>query len=70
MKTGRIGRFAMLQFSRSAKHLDSGSSFEEGGNRWIFRNQDGDCMRFPETGLVGAKVIDPSPHEDDRGRFM
>lgn len=27
-------------------------------------------MRFTETGLVGAWVIDPSPHEDDRGRFM
>jgi dTDP-4-dehydrorhamnose 3,5-epimerase len=27
-------------------------------------------MRFAETSLVGAKVIDPSPHEDDRGRFM
>jgi dTDP-4-dehydrorhamnose 3,5-epimerase len=27
-------------------------------------------MRFAETGLDGAKVIDPSPHEDDRGRFM
>jgi dTDP-4-dehydrorhamnose 3,5-epimerase len=27
-------------------------------------------MRFAETGLNGAKVIEPSPHEDDRGRFM
>ncbi len=27
-------------------------------------------MRFAETGVVGAKVIDPSPHQDDRGRFM
>lgn len=27
-------------------------------------------MRFIETKLVGAVVIDPSPHEDDRGRFM
>ena len=27
-------------------------------------------MRFMETGIVGAKVIDPSPHEDERGRFM
>ena len=27
-------------------------------------------MRFTETKLVGAMVIDPSPHEDDRGRFM
>jgi dTDP-4-dehydrorhamnose 3,5-epimerase len=27
-------------------------------------------MRFTETDLVGAWVIDPSPHEDDRGRFM
>ena len=27
-------------------------------------------MRFTETGLIGAKVIDPSPHTDDRGRFM
>ena len=23
-----------------------------------------------ETGPVGAMVIDPNPHEDDRGRFM
>jgi dTDP-4-dehydrorhamnose 3,5-epimerase len=27
-------------------------------------------MRFTETGLAGAKVIYPSPHEDARGRFM
>jgi len=27
-------------------------------------------MRFTETDLAGAWVIDPSPHEDDRGRFM
>jgi dTDP-4-dehydrorhamnose 3,5-epimerase len=27
-------------------------------------------MRFTETDVVGAKVIDPSPHEDARGRFM
>jgi dTDP-4-dehydrorhamnose 3,5-epimerase len=27
-------------------------------------------MHFAETGLDGAKVIDPCPHEDDRGRFM
>jgi dTDP-4-dehydrorhamnose 3,5-epimerase len=27
-------------------------------------------MRFTETGLVGARVIDPDPHEDDRGRFL
>lgn len=27
-------------------------------------------MRFTETDIAGAKVIDPSPHQDDRGRFM
>jgi dTDP-4-dehydrorhamnose 3,5-epimerase len=27
-------------------------------------------MRFTETGLVGVMVIDPNPHEDDRGRFL
>ena len=27
-------------------------------------------MRFTETDVVGARVIDPSPHGDDRGRFM
>jgi dTDP-4-dehydrorhamnose 3,5-epimerase len=27
-------------------------------------------MRFSETNLVGARVIDPNPHEDDRGRFI
>ena len=27
-------------------------------------------MRFTETKLAGAYVIDPSPHQDDRGRFM
>ena len=27
-------------------------------------------MRFTDTDVVGAKVIDPSPHEDHRGRFM
>jgi dTDP-4-dehydrorhamnose 3,5-epimerase len=30
----------------------------------------GDRMRFTETDISGAKVIDPSPREDDRGRFM
>ena len=27
-------------------------------------------MRFTETAIVGARVIDPTPHQDDRGRFM
>ena len=27
-------------------------------------------MRFTETNIVGAWVIDANPHEDDRGRFM
>ena len=27
-------------------------------------------MRFTETAVAGAKVIDPTPHADDRGRFM
>jgi dTDP-4-dehydrorhamnose 3,5-epimerase len=27
-------------------------------------------MRFTETNIVGAMTIDPSPHQDDRGRFM
>ena len=27
-------------------------------------------MRFMETDVVGASLIDPTPHEDDRGRFM
>jgi dTDP-4-dehydrorhamnose 3,5-epimerase len=27
-------------------------------------------MHFTETDIVGAKVIDPNPHADDRGRFM
>jgi dTDP-4-dehydrorhamnose 3,5-epimerase len=27
-------------------------------------------MQFKETGIAGAWVIDPSPHQDDRGRFM
>jgi dTDP-4-dehydrorhamnose 3,5-epimerase len=27
-------------------------------------------MRFKDTDIIGAMVIDPSPHEDDRGRFM
>jgi dTDP-4-dehydrorhamnose 3,5-epimerase len=27
-------------------------------------------MRFSETDIVGAWVIDPTPHQDDRGRFM
>jgi dTDP-4-dehydrorhamnose 3,5-epimerase len=27
-------------------------------------------MHFTETNLVGAWVIDPDPHKDDRGRFM
>jgi len=27
-------------------------------------------MRFTQTGLIGAFVIDPDPREDDRGRFL
>lgn len=27
-------------------------------------------MRFLETGIVGAWVIDPTPHQDNRGHFM
>jgi len=27
-------------------------------------------MRFLETGIAGAHVIEPSPREDERGRFM
>jgi dTDP-4-dehydrorhamnose 3,5-epimerase len=27
-------------------------------------------MHFIETDIAGAKVIDPSPHADDRGRFL
>jgi dTDP-4-dehydrorhamnose 3,5-epimerase len=27
-------------------------------------------MKFMETNIFGAWVIDPSPHQDDRGRFM
>jgi len=27
-------------------------------------------VRFTETGILGAKVVDPTPIEDDRGRFM
>lgn len=27
-------------------------------------------MHFTETDIFGTIVIDPSPHEDDRGRFM
>ena len=27
-------------------------------------------MHFTETPIAGAQIIDPSPHQDDRGRFM
>ncbi|HTC46993.1 MAG TPA: dTDP-4-dehydrorhamnose 3,5-epimerase [Candidatus Aquilonibacter sp.] len=27
-------------------------------------------MRFTQIEIAGAKVIDPTPHEDDRGRFF
>ena len=27
-------------------------------------------MRFMATGIVGAWLIDPTPHEDNRGRFL
>lgn len=27
-------------------------------------------MRFMETGITDARVIDPSPHQDERGRFL
>jgi dTDP-4-dehydrorhamnose 3,5-epimerase len=28
------------------------------------------AMQFTETRVAGARIIDPSPHLDDRGRFM
>jgi dTDP-4-dehydrorhamnose 3,5-epimerase len=27
-------------------------------------------MRFIDTNVIGARLIEPSPHQDDRGRFM
>ena len=27
-------------------------------------------MHFTETNIAGAKTVDPTPHQDDRGRFM
>jgi dTDP-4-dehydrorhamnose 3,5-epimerase len=27
-------------------------------------------MRFMETGILDARVMDPSPHQDERGRFL
>jgi dTDP-4-dehydrorhamnose 3,5-epimerase len=27
-------------------------------------------MRFIETNVIGARLIEPSPHQDERGRFM
>lgn len=27
-------------------------------------------MYFGETSILGAKLVDPNPHEDERGRFM
>jgi dTDP-4-dehydrorhamnose 3,5-epimerase len=27
-------------------------------------------MRFLDVNVIGAKLIDPTPHSDDRGRFM
>jgi dTDP-4-dehydrorhamnose 3,5-epimerase len=30
----------------------------------------GDGVHFTDTDVLGARVIDPSPHQDDRGRFM
>ena len=27
-------------------------------------------MRFDQTTVVGAAIIEPNPHQDDRGRFM
>jgi dTDP-4-dehydrorhamnose 3,5-epimerase len=27
-------------------------------------------MQFTQTNIAGAQVIDPSPHQDDRGRFV
>jgi dTDP-4-dehydrorhamnose 3,5-epimerase len=35
---------------------------------WTLAKDSG--MRFIETGVVGARVIDPNPREDERGRFM
>jgi dTDP-4-dehydrorhamnose 3,5-epimerase len=33
-------------------------------------SKESDRMQFRDAGVIGAKVIDPSPREDDRGRFM
>jgi dTDP-4-dehydrorhamnose 3,5-epimerase len=27
-------------------------------------------MRFTKTDVLGARVIDPTPHQDDSGRFL
>jgi dTDP-4-dehydrorhamnose 3,5-epimerase len=27
-------------------------------------------MRFVDTNVIGARLIEPSPHQDERGRFM
>lgn len=39
-------------------------------NRYTLRKERCDCRPSLETGPVGAMVIDPNPHEDDRERFM
>ena len=33
-------------------------------------SEDSDCRRFTKTDVLGARVIDPTPHQDDRGRFL
>jgi len=70
--TGLIGRCAMLQSSGSLRHPDRCRC---GGARRttgfpVFKMVGLFCMRFIETHIIDAKLIDPSPHSDDRGRFM
>jgi dTDP-4-dehydrorhamnose 3,5-epimerase len=36
----------------------------------MVESRKANSMRFTETDVVGAWVIDPNPHGDDRGRFL
>jgi dTDP-4-dehydrorhamnose 3,5-epimerase len=40
-----------------------------GARRWL-NLRKANSMRFTETDVVGAWVIDPNPHGDGRGRFL
>lgn len=64
---GLTGEFVMLQSFRLARR------YPEYVRDWLagkHAERENSSMRFTEIGIDGVCVIDPTSHEDDRGRFF